>query len=590
MKILGISAFYHDAAACLIDKGRIVAAAHEERFSRRKNDASFPLQAIQFCLQHSNINPGELQAVVFYEKPILKLDRILETYLAVAPAGFRSFRASFPLWMRDKLNIKKLLVTSLCEIENDPALWRDLLRFSTHHLSHAASAFYPSPFEDAAVVALDGVGEWATGSIWKGEGSTLKCMKTSQFPHSLGLLYAAFTQYLGFRVNDGEYKVMGLASYGTPRHAETILKNLLTLLDDGSFHLNMNFLDFTKGVTMTNKRFHALFGQPPRKPGSDINKEHQDIAASIQKVTEEALVKIAAHARTITGSRNLCMAGGVALNCSANTVLAQTGLFDSIWVQPAAGDAGGAVGAALGYYHQALPGTRRRVQAGTDLMGASLLGPMYADTSIIRLLEAQDIDYELLDEDSMLTTVVDALQAGSIVGWFQGRAEFGPRALGARSILASPMFPDMQRILNQRIKKRESFRPFAPSILSEESARWFDMTESPYMLFTCRCNNDMLANQIPAVVHADGTSRLQTVAQHDHPLFHRLLSRWHVKTGIPILLNTSFNVKDEPIVNTPEDAIRCARNAGLDLLALGNVIVRPNKLRHDQLAKPFSLV
>lgn len=573
MKVLGISAFYHDAAACLVDNGRIMAAAHEERFTRRKHDPSFPEQAIRFCLQHTGIRARDLSAVVFYEKPIIKFDRILETYLSIAPAGFRSFQASFPLWMKEKLNIRKLLAQELCNIEPIPEHWRNILRFSEHHLSHAASAFYPSPFDNAAVITLDGAGEWTTGAIWSGNSNQLQAVEEMRFPHSLGLLYAAFTQYLGFRVNDGEFKVMGLAAYGTPRYESLIHSELLELHDNGSFRLNMDYFDFTKGITMTNKRFHCLFGEKPRQANAPFTRTHQDIAASIQRVTEQILLAIARHARQITGHNQLCMAGGVALNCSANGLLRRERIFDDIWVQPASGDAGGALGAALAWHYMGNRETTRRIIPGKDGMSASLLGPAYSEQEIIQVLEQEGLSYEKVSQSELIESTAQALAKGEIVGWFQNRAEFGPRALGARSILADPCHPAMRDKLNQHIKKRENFRPFAPAILAEKASTWFDQEDSPYMLFTSHTKENITSPDIPAAVHIDGTSRFQSVSAEDHPLFHQLLSRYETLTGVPVLLNTSFNVKDEPIVNTPSDAIRCMRNANLDRLVIGSVTV-----------------
>lgn len=573
MKILGISAFYHDAAACLVADGEIVAAAQEERFSRLKNDAAFPAHAIRFCLAQAGIAPADLDAVVFYEKPITKFDRILETYLAIAPAGFRSFRHSFPVWMKEKFNIKGQLVDQLCALGETPDFWRQRLRFSEHHLSHAAAAFYPSPYPEAAVITLDGAGEWCTGSIWHGSPAGLAPVAELHFPHSLGLLYSAFTQYLGFRVNEGEYKVMGLAAFGTPRHADTIRTTLLDLRDDGSFRLDMDYFDFTKGLAMTGPRFHALFGGPPRAAEAPLTPQHQDIACSIQQVTEDILLRIARHAHALTGADALCMAGGVALNCSANGVLKQQGPFRDIWIQPAAGDAGSAIGAALAYWHRSQP--PRPARRGGDGMRGALLGPAHGEEAIVATLERLGQPYRRMAPAPLLREVAAALAAGKVVGWFQGRAEFGPRALGARSILASAAHPDMKEIVNRKIKKREPFRPFAPAVLAEKAGEWFEFADSPYMLFTCRPVSEAQRQRIPAAVHVDGTARIQTVRASDHPRFHQLLCEFEALTGVPVLLNTSFNVKDEPIVNTPEDALRCMVNASLDLLVMENILVEP---------------
>lgn len=571
MKVLGISAFYHDAAACLVDDGVIVAAAQEERFTRIKNDPAFPLHAALFCLEHAGVRAEDLDVVVFYEKPIIKFDRIVETYLAVAPRGFHSFHKSFPLWMRDKLNIRKLLATQLCQLGGTVGFWRGRLRFSEHHLSHAASAFYPSPFREAAVITLDGAGEWCTGSIWRGRGARLEQLAEMHFPHSLGLLYSAFTQYLGFRVNEGEYKVMGLAAYGEPRFVDLIKSRLVHLRDDGSFQLDMTYFDFTTGLSMTNQRFHALFGEAPRLHGDAISSLHKDIARSIQQVTEEIILAIARHARALTGADVLCMAGGVTLNCSANGVLRKSKLFREVWIQPAAGDAGGAIGAALAYEYLSAP-ERQRTHDGSCMQGA-LLGAGFTATQVMMALEAAGLSYQALMQEEMLAKTARALADGKIVGWFQGRAEFGPRALGARSILASAASVDMRDVINSRVKRREAFRPFAPSVLAEKAGDWFFFSNSPYMLFTCAPLNEAQGLRIPAAVHADGTSRVQTVAADTHPVFHALLQEYERITGVPVLLNTSFNVKDEPIVNTPADAIRCMQSAGLDMLIMGNVIV-----------------
>ncbi|MGH8492549.1 MAG: carbamoyltransferase family protein [Moraxellaceae bacterium] len=571
MKVLGISAFYHDAAACLADDGVIVAAAQEERFTRIKNDPAFPLNAAHFCLQQGGLRAEDLDAVVFYEKPIIKFDRIVETFLAVAPRGFQSFHASFPLWMKDKLNVKKQLAIQLCQLGGTRGFWRERLRFSEHHLSHAASAFYPSPFQEAAVITLDGAGEWCTGSIWKGSGARLERLAELQFPHSLGLLYSAFTQYLGFRVNEGEYKVMGLAAYGQPRFTDLIKSQLVHIRDDGSFWLDMSYFDFTTGITMTNRRFHALFGEPPRSRNGVISQLHKDIAHSIQKVTEEVILAIARHARALTGVETLCMAGGVALNCSANGVLRRSELFGEIWIQPAAGDAGGAIGAALAYEYLSVP-DRQRIH-GKDGMQGALLGPAHATCEIVAALQHLGLPHQVLAPEQMLVRAAQALAEGKIIGWMQGRAEFGPRALGARSILASAATSEMRDAINHRVKRREAFRPFAPSVLAEKAADWFVFSSSPYMLFTCAPLTEVQSQRIPAAVHIDGTSRVQTVAADSHPVFHALLQEYERITGVPVLLNTSFNVKDEPIVNAPEDAIRCMLSAGLDMLVMGNVIV-----------------
>lgn len=573
MKVLGISAFYHDAAAALIVDGEIIAAAHEERFSRKKHDPSFPAAAIRFCLGQRSLKAQDLDAVVFYEKPILKFDRIIESYLAVAPAGLRSFLSSFPTWMGEKLNLRKKLLDSLVDIDDCREHWQAILRFSGHHLSHAASAFYPSPFDEAAVITLDGVGEWTTAAIWKGQGENLEMIEQLRFPHSPGLLYAAFTEYLGFQVNDGEYKVMGLAAYGTPRFRDLIRSHLVRIHDDGSFQLDMRYFDFIKGLVMTSRRFHALFGQPPRRGDMPLTAFHHDVAASVQSVIEEIVAGIARRARTLTGMNQLCMAGGVALNCRANGALWRDRLYQDIWVQPAAGDAGGAPGAALAWYHLANQATRPPLSGRRDRMSRALLGPSHDEPSVIAALQDAGLAFRRLDDEALVELVATTLSANQVVGWFQGAAEFGPRALGARSILASASDPGMKEKLNRIVKRREGFRPFAPCVLAERAADWFDLAWSPYMLFTARVLDAEKREMIPAAVHVDGTCRLQSVDQDDHPLLHRLLQRYESLSGIPVLLNTSFNVKDEPIVNSPQDAIRCMQNASLDMLVMGNLVV-----------------
>lgn len=572
MKVLGISAYYHDAAACLAEDGEVLAAVQEERCTRRKNDASFPVHAIRHCLRDTGTDPAGVDAVVFYEKPFLKFDRILETWLAAAPGGFASFLRGFPPAVKEKLRLKDVIVHELCALGGDRESWRSRLKFSRHHLSHAASAFYPSPFAEAAVVALDGVGEWTTTSIWHGHGSRLDALEEIRFPHSLGLLYSAFTRYLGFRVNADEYKVMGLAAYGRPLYAQLIRDTLVDLRDDGAFRLDMDRYGFLAGTSMTNRRFHRLFGASPRAPGDAVGQQHMDLAASIQAVLEEAVLAIARRAKERTGLRHLCLAGGVALNCTANGRLLRSGMFDGIWVQPAAGDAGGAIGAALAFHYLSADNVTRRADTDDDGMHGALLGPACDDEDVRATLERLGARYRWHGDDEFICTVAQALAEGKTVGWHQGRMEFGPRALGARSILANPLLPGMKGHLNRAIKRRESFRPFAPAVMQEHADDWFDIgTRSPYMLFTCAPRPGMPA--IPAATHVDGSCRLQTVDAAHHPRFHRLLDEFRRLTGCPVLLNTSFNVRDEPIVMTPEDAWRCFRDSGLDLLAIGNFVL-----------------
>lgn len=569
MKILGISAWYHDAAAALVCDGVIVAAAQEERFSRLKNDPGFPRQAISYCLDQGGLLATELDAVVFYEKPFLKFDRIIETYLATAPRGFASFRRSFPMWIREKIRQKSVLCEALASIAESPAFWRSRIRFSEHHLSHAASAYYPSPFDSAAVLTVDGVGEWASASVGVGRGNDLRLLAELHFPHSLGLLYSAFTEYLGFSVNSGEYKVMGLAPYGEPVYQQLIFRELINLQEDGSFRLNLSCFDFLTGERMTNRRFHALFGAPPRKPDDVLTDQHRNIAASIQAVLEECMFRLARYARDISAEGNLCLAGGVALNCSANGKLRRSGEFDEIWVQPAAGDAGGALGAALAFHYASVD----QPDHLASRMDSALLGPQYDDAFIGAELDRLGARYQKMAQPQLMTALVERLLRGEVIGWFQGRMEYGPRALGGRSIIANPMIADMRETVNARIKKRENFRPFAPAVLEDQAGSWFDdSTQSPFMLFTFQARTDV-AVRIPAVIHVDGSSRVQTVNAEQNPLFHQLLSAFHQASGCPVLLNTSFNVKDEPIVMSPEDAWRCMHSAGLDALAIGNYLV-----------------
>jgi carbamoyltransferase len=593
MRVLGISAFYHDSAAALVEDGRIVAAAQEERFTRKKHDSSFPKNAIAYCLQEAGSRLGELDHVVFYDKPFLKFERLLETYVALAPRGFRSFRMSIPIWLKEKLSQKNLLKRELKQVAEGFHIGR--LLFCEHHLSHAASAFYPSPYEDAVVLTMDGVGEWATTSAAIGSGKNLEVFQEIHFPHSLGLLYSAFTYYTGFKVNSGEYKVMGLAPYGEPKYKNLILDNLIDLKTDGSFRLDLSYFDYCTGLTMTNERFAALFGEPVRTPEMPLTQFHMDVAASIQSVLDEAVLRLTRGLAKKTGAKNLCLAGGVALNCVANGKVLRDGAFENVWIQPAAGDAGGAVGAALAAVH--LFKNQPRVTNGGDGMCGSFLGPSFPQAAIEQRLVASGARFTVLSEDDMIEMTAHALANQQMVGWFQGRMEFGPRALGARSILADPCSPTMQRDLNLKVKYRESFRPFAPSVLREDVAEWFELeSDSPYMLIVAdvrrdRCRTMSLEEQtlfsidklnvarseIPAVTHVDYSARIQTVHANTNPLFHRLLKRFKELTGCPVLVNTSFNVRGEPIVCTPEDAYRCFMGNGLDLVVVGRCMLHKSE-------------
>lgn len=593
MYILGISAFYHDSAACLLKNGEIIAAAQEERFTRKKHDARFPGHAIRYCFEEALISAAEIDNVVFYEKPFVKFERLLETYLAFAPRGFKSFAMAMPLWIKEKLFQKSLILELLSSEVCASVDWRDRLLFSEHHLSHAASAFFPSPFEKAAVLTLDGVGEWTTTSIAVGKGNELEVTDEIKFPHSLGLLYSAFTYYIGFKVNSGEYKLMGLAPYGVPRYVKMIEERLIKVADDGSFQLDMSYFDYATGLTMTNKKFESLFGGPPRTPEMDITQREMDLAASIQKVIENVVLKIARHVAKATGQVNLCLAGGVALNCVANGAILREKIFDKIWIQPAAGDAGGAVGAAMSawYLHHK---NRREVPSGGDSMKGGFLGPNFSDEVIGTELEACGAVYGKLSDKELIEQVATALVDSKSVGWMQGRMEFGPRALGNRSILADPRSPLMQKQLNQSIKYRESFRPFAPSVLKEEVSDWFEhIQESPYMLLVTEVSKNQRLpissdaetlfgidrlntsrSTIPAVTHVDYSARLQTVDIKENPRFHELISEFKEKTGCPVLVNTSFNIRGEPIVCRARDAFSCFMGTELDVLAIGNFILR----------------
>ena len=592
--ILGISAYYHDSAACLVVDGEVKSAVQEERFTRVRHDAAFPTNAVKYCIESSGLKPEQIDHVVFYDKPFLKFDRILETYLAFAPKGFRSFSRSLPVWLKEKLFQKQVIANALEPIFGDLG---DRLLFSEHHLSHAASAFFPSPFKDAAVLTMDGVGEWVTTSTSIGRGKTLETLNEIHFPHSLGLLYSAFTYYTGFKVNSGEYKVMGLAPYGEPKYADMIRDNLINISDDGSFSLNMQYFNYCTGLTMTNSKFADLFGAPARGFDDELTQREMDLAASVQKIVEEVMLKISRSIRKETGERNLCLAGGVALNCVANGVLHRENIFDNIWIQPAAGDSGGAVGAALAVYHLGL-GRERVLKPNSDAMSGSFLGPEYSHNEIVARLTASGAIFKELTDKEIATTTASALAAGKSVGWHQGRMEFGPRALGSRSILADPRSPTVQRRLNLQVKKRESFRPFAPSVLREDVAEWFDLTtDSPYMLLVASVAQNKL-NQIttadiektgiarlevqrsviPAVTHVDNSARVHTVAQDVNPRYHALLSEFKSQTGCPVLVNTSFNVRGEPIVETPEDAFRCFMRTDIEVLVVGNCFL----LKSDQ--------
>ncbi len=595
MRILGISCFYHDSAAALVEDGRIIAAAQEERFTRKKHDDDFPLNAIRYCMGQGG--GGPIDHVVFYEKPFVKFERLIETYLMHAPRGFGSFMKAMPLWLKEKLFLKRLILENM-ELVDADVDWRTKLLFSEHHLSHAASAFYPSPFDKAVFLTMDGVGEWATTSAGVGEGSKIAIEREIRFPHSLGLLYSAMTYYTGFKVNSGEYKVMGLAPYGTPKFSKTILDNLIDLRDDGSFQLDMSYFDYSTGLRMTNAKFDGLFGGPARKPNELLTQHHMDLAASIQDVTEIAVSRMAGFLAKQTGLRNLCLAGGVALNCVANGKLLREGKFDNIWIQPAAGDAGGALGAALAAYHLhcAKP---RVVQKSPDAMSGSYLGPAFTQAEIEKGLKDSGAKFIWVEKEAdLLKKVSAALVDGKAVGWMQGRMEFGPRALGNRSILGDPRSPTMQKLLNLKVKFRESFRPFAPSVLRENVSDWFEMDcDSPYMLLVADVVKkrrrkmtakeqelfgieklNVVRSEISAVTHVDYSARVQTVHKETNPKYHALISAFGKKTGCPVLVNTSFNVRGEPIVCSPSDAFRCFMGSDIEMLVVGNAIL----LKEDQ--------
>ena len=601
MRILGLSAFYHDSAAALVEDGRIVAAAQEERFTRRKHDPDYPAHAVACCLKQAGITLAEIDRVAFYDKPFLKFERLLETSVAFAPRGFRAFLAAAPVWIKEKLFQKDLLRRKLCALAPEVD-WDARLLFAEHHQSHAASAFYPSPFREAVVLTIDGVGEWATTSAGVGRGNDLEIMREIHFPHSLGLLYSAFTDYIGFKVNSGEYKLMGLAPYGEPRYVTAILDHLIDLKADGTFRLDLDYFDYCTGLKMTNGRFDELFGGPARGPEEPFAQRHLDVAASVQAVIEEAVLRLTRSLRDETGLSSLCLAGGVALNCVANGRVLRDAQFDEIWVQPAAGDAGGALGAALVASHRLLGeprsagGPARDSSAGTtgDAMQGAYLGPEFDQDAIRHALDAAGARYETLRDDALINATVSALTAGKAVGWFQGRMEFGPRALGNRSILADARSPTMQKTLNRWVKQRESFRPFAPSVLRSDVSDWFELDcDSPYMLLVAgvkperrryeaetqgaRSGIDRLdvpRSEIPAVTHVDYSARVQTVHRETNPSYHALLEAFKARTGCPVLVNTSFNVRGEPMVCTPADAFRCFMGTEIECLAIGNCFLR----------------
>ncbi|MBU0529152.1 carbamoyltransferase [bacterium] len=594
MYILGISAFYHDSAACLLKDGEIIAAAQEERFTRIKHDQAFPINAINFCLNFAKIDISQIEYIAFYDKPLLKFERILETHLAFAPKGIASFIKALPLWIKKKLWIRELIKNEL--------KYDGKILFPEHHLSHAASAFFPSPFDEAAFITMDGVGEWATTSYGIGEGNKIELQGDIQFPHSLGLLYSAFTYYTGFRVNSGEYKIMGLAPYGKPIYKDLIYNNLIDVNEDGSFKMNMKYFDYSVGLKMTSNKFHKLFGGPPRKPESVLTQKEMDLARSIQEVTEEIVLKIAKYVSQETKKKNLCLAGGVALNCVANGKLLRSGLFDNIWIQPAAGDAGGAIGCALAVWHLHLKNSRSVNK--NDSMKGCYLGPEFSESFIENFLRENDYKYKKMNQDLLLDKVTDFINDGKVIGWFNGRMEFGPRALGARSIIGDARSSKMQKTMNLKIKYRESFRPFAPSVLAEKISDYFDInTVSPYMLLVAnvkkekqiRMSNEqsgyfgldqlnIVRSDIPAVTHVDYSARIQSVNSQTNPRYHKLISRFDEKFGTAVIVNTSFNVRGEPIVCTPEDAYRCFMRTEMDYLVLGNFILAKQdqaKLKSD---------
>jgi len=584
MYILGISAYYHDSAACLVKDGIIIAAAQEERFTRKKHDSSFPSNAIQYCLAEAGINETELNYVSFYDKPFLKFERILETFLAFAPIGIKSFLKAMPLWIRKKIWIKELI--------KDELNYNGTIVFLEHHESHAASAFFPSPFQEAAFITMDGVGEWATTSFGIGKDSKIELLADIQFPHSIGLLYSAFTYYTGFSVNSGEYKVMGLAPYGKPKYKDLIYKYLIDVKDDGSFKMNMDYFNYCAGLTMTNSKFHKLFDGLPRKPESKLTQKEMDLARSVQEVIEEIVLKIAKHVRNETGMKHLCLAGGVALNCVANGKLLRSGLFDDIWIQPAAGDAGGAVGCALFTWYQYLD-NYRKVDNKTDFMNGAYLGPEFNNGSIEKFLDKNKYSYQMLTDSELPEKIADLIANENVIGWFQGRMEFGPRALGSRTIIGDARSPEMQKKINLKIKYRESFRPFAPSVRAENISDYFEIErESPYMLLVSNVKKDkqvvmskeqssyfgleklnVVRSEVPAITHVDYTARIQSVNKQTNPRYHEILTSFNNKYGCPVIVNTSFNVRGEPIVCTPKDAYLCFMRTQMDYLIMGNYLL-----------------
>jgi carbamoyltransferase len=588
VNILGLSAFYHDSAACLVRDGEIIAAAQEERFTRKKHDTSFPKHAVMYCLREGGINVNELECVAFYEKPFLKFDRILHSYLAYAPAGLKSFLIAIPLWIRERVWMKDLIRRELgCDCK---------VFFPEHHESHAASAFFPSPFSEAAFLTIDGVGEWTTTSYGVGRGNQIQMLAELRFPHSLGLLYSAFTYFTGFKVNSGEYKLMGLAPYGQPKYFDLILRELIDLKDDGSFRLNMKYFNYGVGLTMTNRAFNRLFDRPPRKPESKLTQSDMDLARSIQDVTDEIMLRIARHVRKETGRRNLCLAGGVALNCVANGHILRERIFDRIWIQPAASDAGGALGAALFAWHQILD-KERKADDVNDSQRGSYLGPAYRNDEIRAYLETQNIPFTELTDGELPEKIASLINAQKVIGWFYGRMEFGPRALGARSIIGDARSPKMQELMNLKIKFRESFRPFAPSVLREKLSDWFELDEeSPYMLLVAPISKNRrheitadkqslfgmeklltIRSEIPAVTHVDYSARIQTVTGQHQPMFYRMIKKFDERYGCPVIINTSFNVRGEPIVATPEHAFTCFMRTNMDYLLLGNFLLEKNE-------------
>lgn len=584
MNILGISAFYHDSAACLVQDGKIISAAQEERFTRKKHDFSFPKNAINYCLQDSGLKGRDLDFVAFYDKPFIKFERILETYLTYVPFGIRSFIKAMPLWIKQKIWMKEFIKQELG--------FKGTIIFPEHHESHAASAFFPSPFQEAAFLTIDGVGEWTTASYGSGKDNEIRITADIHFPHSLGLLYSAFTYYAGFKVNSGEYKLMGLAPYGEPKYKDLILSELMDLKEDGSFKMNMKYFGYCAGLKMTNARFNKLFGGPPRKPESKLTQRHMDLARSVQEVTEEVMLRMARHIHKETGYKNLCLAGGVALNCVGNGRILRKGPFENIWIQPAAGDAGGALGAALFVWYQYLKNTRT-VDGRKDFQQGSYLGPIFEDGYIKDYVEKNQIPYTLLRDEEIPEKIADLIAAQKVIGWFQGRMEFGPRALGNRSILGDARSPKMQETMNLKIKFRESFRPFAPSVIKERASDFFEINrESPYMLLVAPLKKEIrhevsseeqglfgldklkvIRSSIPAITHVDYSARLQTVNKDDNPLYHKMIAKFDQKYGCPIIINTSFNIRGEPIVCTPEDAYLCFIRTNMDYLIVGNFLI-----------------